>query len=280
MEYLMTYGWAILVIAVVLGVLFQLGVFSSSSFSVRAPQGSCQVFRPNGPTTTKNMNLVGVCTGQPPQFVTQFSVQSNSQIQVAHSNVLVPNTITINSWFQWDGVRYAPATSKDWAAVVSKNTYYGDFAVLVKRASGFTDSTINVYLNSQMVVSWQNLNPDTGWHMLSVTYNGFAASIYLDGALKASNPYSNAIIGTSNALIIGASVTYVWGGSISNFQIYNASLSADEIQTMYASGMGSAPMKLQNLAGWWPLNGDAKDYSGNNNNGVQTAISFTSQYGK
>ena len=32
MEYLMTYGWAILIIAVVLGALFSLGVFSSSSF--------------------------------------------------------------------------------------------------------------------------------------------------------------------------------------------------------------------------------------------------------
>ena len=33
MEYLMTYGWAILIIAVVLAVLFQLGVFSSASFT-------------------------------------------------------------------------------------------------------------------------------------------------------------------------------------------------------------------------------------------------------
>ncbi len=32
MEYLMTYGWAILIIAIVLGALFSLGVFSSSSF--------------------------------------------------------------------------------------------------------------------------------------------------------------------------------------------------------------------------------------------------------
>ncbi len=32
MEYLMTYGWAILIIAIVLAALFSLGVFSSSSF--------------------------------------------------------------------------------------------------------------------------------------------------------------------------------------------------------------------------------------------------------
>ncbi len=33
MEYLMTYGWAILIIAVVLGVLFQLGVFSGGTLT-------------------------------------------------------------------------------------------------------------------------------------------------------------------------------------------------------------------------------------------------------
>jgi len=54
MEYLMTYGWMILIIAVVLGALFQLGVFNSSSFSPRAPPSACQVFRPSclGTTTT------------------------------------------------------------------------------------------------------------------------------------------------------------------------------------------------------------------------------------
>jgi hypothetical protein len=36
MEYLMTYGWAILIIAVVLGALFSLGVFNSASLT---PQG-------------------------------------------------------------------------------------------------------------------------------------------------------------------------------------------------------------------------------------------------
>jgi hypothetical protein len=49
MEYLMTYGWAILVIAVVLGVLYSLGIFSPSNFAPKAQHGSCQVFRPNGP---------------------------------------------------------------------------------------------------------------------------------------------------------------------------------------------------------------------------------------
>ena len=46
MEYLMTYGWAILIIAVVLGALFSLGVFSGSSLlgtsCVAGPGFYCQ----------------------------------------------------------------------------------------------------------------------------------------------------------------------------------------------------------------------------------------------
>jgi hypothetical protein len=73
MEYLMTYGWAILIIAVVLGALFQLGVFNPMTFAPKAPPGACQVFRPNGPGTTSFINLEGVCSGEIPQYVAQFN---------------------------------------------------------------------------------------------------------------------------------------------------------------------------------------------------------------
>jgi len=73
MEYLMTYGWAILIIAVVLGALFQLGVFNPMTFAPKAPPGACQVFRPNGPGTTSFINLEGICSGELPQYAAQFN---------------------------------------------------------------------------------------------------------------------------------------------------------------------------------------------------------------
>ena len=54
---------------------------------------------------------------------------------------------------------------------------------------------------------------------------------------------------------------------MANVQAYNTSLSASEIQALYHEGIGGAPIKPQNIVGWWPLNGNAQDYSGNNNNG-------------
>ena len=44
MEYLMTYGWAILIIAVVLAALYSLGLFNSAAWGPRASSGSCKVF--------------------------------------------------------------------------------------------------------------------------------------------------------------------------------------------------------------------------------------------
>src|SRR5487761_2342245 len=85
MEYLMTYGWAILIVAVVLAAFFYLGVFSGANLAPRAQPGSCKVLRPNGPGTTTFINLAGVCTGQLPQFVAQFNGQS-SYVNVGDSN--------------------------------------------------------------------------------------------------------------------------------------------------------------------------------------------------
>src|SRR5487761_2388999 len=97
MEYLMTYGWAILIVAVVLGALFQLGVFSNSSLTPKAQPGSCKVLRPNGPGTTVFINLAGVCTGQLPQFVGSFDGVS-SYITLPSSSEVTGNRITVAIW--------------------------------------------------------------------------------------------------------------------------------------------------------------------------------------
>jgi hypothetical protein len=90
MEYLMTYGWAILIIAVVLGALFQLGVFNANNFAPKAPPGACQVFRPNGPGTTSFINLEGACSGELPQYAAQLNGASN----IIVNYVVVPHTTT------------------------------------------------------------------------------------------------------------------------------------------------------------------------------------------
>ena len=103
MEYLMTYGWAILIIAIVLVALFSLGVFNSANFAPKAPPGSCQVFRPNGPGTAFDLNLEGECNGELPQYVAQFNVQQTSNISMQSSpSFSTPRQFTISAWVEPD----------------------------------------------------------------------------------------------------------------------------------------------------------------------------------
>ncbi|MGC8662581.1 MAG: hypothetical protein ACP5RT_02225, partial [Candidatus Micrarchaeia archaeon] len=72
--------------------------------------------------------------------------------------------------------------------------------------------------------------------------------------------------------------TRLEGGYLSNVQLYNTSLSQADLQALYQEGIGGAPIDLQNLVGWWPLNGNANDYSGNGNNGQASGVTYVSNW--
>jgi hypothetical protein len=73
---------------------------------------------------------------------------------------------------------------------------------------------------------------------------------------------------------------YYFQGQMSNIQIYDTALSAAEIQALYAKGVGGDALAVPNLVGWWPLNGDTKDYSGNGNGaGTPYNMSMNSTWG-
>ena len=276
MEYLMTYGWAILIIAVVLGALFQLGVFNSSSFSPRAPPGACQVFRPGGPGSTTNINLMGVCTGQLPQYVAKFDGAS-SYVRIPLSTNLPNNFFNGDEWaFSSQILRSStsPANSDFFQGQTHKPRFrwYGG----VIGVDAFVGGT---YIGIASAPSPSN----NVFHHIVITssYSGNYLRIYVDGGLSGSSSFVRIDSGATYYLLSANHfATEWWNGTISNVQIYNTSLTANQIQALYLQGIGGAPMKLQNLVGWWPLNGNSNDYSGNNNNGVPTALTFTSQYGK
>jgi len=275
MEYLMTYGWAILIIAVVLGALFQLGVFNSSSFSPRAPPGACQVFRPSGPGTTTNINLMGVCTGQLPQYVAKFNGLS-SWVNAGNTVSLnIATAITLEAWIRPDTVTpgYQAILEKGWWMPIPKHWLYLRFSTLILEISSSSD----------VVAQYLNLQPGN-WYQVVGTWDGSNVQVYVNGQAGSGASATGNIGQVIYPYAIGSMSegqgSNNFNGLIANVQIYNASLSANQIQALYLEGIGGAPMKLQNLAGWWPLNGNSNDYSGNNNNGVPTAVTFTSQYGK
>jgi Concanavalin A-like lectin/glucanases superfamily len=259
MEYLMTYSWALIIIVVVLASLYALGFFNSNTFAARAQPGACQVYRPYGPGTLQLVNLQGVCGTELPKTVASFG--GNGKITVANSVYLgISNTLTIAMWI------YASSPAPASQSIVSKTGTY---------SLGITNSGANVVFATNTVGSvsaaYPNLN---AWHFVAATYNAAFLCIYVDGKLSGSCASQTSYVGNLSNVIIGNG----FKGELSNIQIYNTSLNSNQISVMYGRGIGGPPLILQNLEGWWPLNSDMNDYSGNGDNGAANSISFVASW--
>lgn len=278
MEYLMTYGWAILIIAVVLGAIYSLGLFNLNTLGPRATPGSCQVYRPNGPASTAYINLAGVCTNQLPQYVAYFNSQGYITMPYAVATE-TSNSFTASLW-----IRSTLGGSGTGVFDTAQDVgCYGDREI-VNTNIDFQSTLSNATLCKQALTT--STVPQVGqWYDMVITYNSTGISnnwiIYINGVQSAISTLK----GPLNAVPSG-SVGYIGGfpgyqnfnGLIANLQLYNTSLDANTVKILYLSGIGGNPVQLQNMVGWWPLNGNANDYSGNLNNGAPTSITYTNQW--
>ncbi len=281
MEYLMTYGWAILIIAVVLAALFSLGVFNTANLGPRAQPGSCHVFRPGGPGTNTNVNLEGICNGELPEYVAGFNGQ-NASVNLNVTKIPIgASARTVVAWFY--ATAQPPSSNQDSIfAYGTANSCDQTFWVSVTSPSNTCDGGqifIDNWCTCQAFPGFTSLTTRK-WYFVADEYNGTNQIGYLgDGGNLVSVHTAVSINTGSSPFYIGYwTVRQYFNGSIANVQVYNSSLSSNEISLLYQEGVGGTPIDLQNLVGWWPLNGNAQDYSGNNNNGEATNVIFTSQW--
>jgi hypothetical protein len=275
MEYLMTYGWAILIIALALGVLYSLGIMNPKNFIPRSPPGSCFVFRPNGPGTTDYVSLQGTC-GYLPMYVGSFN-GVNSYISIQNTPSLNPTAeLTLVAWF-----KYASIKNTFNNGIVSKNAWYQYRLAQWRRNDPTIVFSVSIN-NTAYEISTSNALQVGKWYFIVGTAkSGDQQRLYVNAQLVQNRSLPNLPFSTSSSNVeIGKDVgnNYI-NGSIANVQIYNTALTPQEIQYLYQQGLGGGPIRLQNLVGWWPLNGDAKDYSGNNNHGtINGGVTFVQNY--
>jgi hypothetical protein len=270
MEYLMTYGWAILIIAVVLGALYQIGAFSSSSLTVRAPPGACKVLR-----TSASVNLVGQCSGLLPKYVAQFNGQSYVAFSSSSTSLSGLSAFSISTWMMAGTIsglqelvgRHNDCTNAQGTVRLNSNKVQ----LLLTTTTGCASPSSSASLVSGM------------WYNVVETYNGVQLTTYINGVFDNGVADTGSVTANSVAMAIGAgswTSSEQFSGDIADVQIYNSSLDASSVATLYQEGLGGAPIVPGNIVDWWPLNGDANDYGGKNNNGASTAITYVSQYGK
>ena len=279
MEYLMTYGWAILIIAVVLGVLYYLGVFNTSNLAPRLQPGSCHVAR-----TSAGVENFGVCAGLP-EFVAEFNNPVNTSTPQDYIDILNPgpsyftsNAFTVSMWanVQKDNIAYPkePIFSMGCGSFFQVN--FGYWHVPSSRLFDFYVGPDNAELRTSSPIS---LNE---WYNIIGTYDSGNFVMYVNGQAVNSSTGSGTSLSSDTSGTVGigdeggCAANFI--GYISNAQIYNASLSAAEAKALYMEGIGGAPVIPQSIVGWWPLNGNAADYSGNNNNGQSVNVQYTNTW--
>ncbi len=277
MEYLMTYGWAILIIAVVLAALFELGVFNANNLGPRAQPGSCHVFRPNGPGTTAFINTEGLCNGELPQYVAQFSGSAN--IIGSFSGGFPynsPTPITMTAWIK------DPGNSGIAALAVGSNSYGCTTHLYEAGLNSYSSDTLTYHgccndYTSSPITGFDRA--DGSWHFIAISYTPGTMIFEADNNIQTYSVTLDPNLG-GTLILMGQDECDHWyfAGYEANVQLYNTSLSANDLQALYKEGIGGAPIDLQNLVGWWPLNGNAQDYSGNNNNGQINGVAFTGSW--
>jgi len=282
----MTYGWAILIIALTLAVLYSLGIMNPKNFLPRAPPGSCFVFRPNGPGTTDFISLQGTC-GYLPMYVASFNGSANIVIN-SLSPLLPGNQATMAVWAYWtSGPHVVGSCCGSRQEILGSDSApgYEVNPIIAVNDSGTNEAETWVCTTT---ACWPEAKSPpnsiiTGrWYFLVSRYNGSYLSLWINGIQVATTGVSGnlALQGSGLYTYIGSRSTTgsFFNGKVANAQIYNTALTQQEIQYLYQEGLGGGPIRLQNLVGWWPLNGDAKDYSGNNNNGKIYYVTFIQNY--
>jgi hypothetical protein len=267
LEYLLTYGWAILIIAIVVAVLFYIGIFSGAPRNLASP-GACQVVRPSGPGTLP-ATVSGVCLNDPPTAVAAISPTSN---------FLVYNSALLGGLQQGAGQSYFA-----WIYVASLSgspiiVGYGDrsLGMIVDGPSGNLLAAYN-WCGGCFSTTDSGESISTGqWYFVGITYNTTpptAITYYLGDAkgMLATNTVTpseapgdissqNLYIGGYDGSVIGS-----FTGYISNVQLYDIALPNATVKELYLEGIGGSPIDPTNLVGWWPLNENSNDSSGNLN---------------
>jgi hypothetical protein len=140
-----------------------------------------------------------------------------------------------------------------------------------------------VHYTNQTVVASLNPIQLNQWYFVAVTYSKPYLKLYVNGVYQGET-YGTFPITVNSRMELGAFNTiyageYFQGAfQVSNFQAYNSSLSSNQILFMYNEGIGGAPLDLQNLVGWWPLNGNLNDYSGNNHTSYSANAIYTNSW--
>ncbi len=244
MEYLMTYGWAILIIAVVLGALYSLGIFNGANFlggtCVAGPGYLCSdpllsasgtlafTYGYQGP----NVTVIGFACTNTTTAPASFALSGSSDLQPGQEESVsvscpLQSGATLGTpysgylWVEYDQAGQSDLISR-FATIrttVSKSSPAGILYVgFLYPGRVYTDELASVYANNGTIINEYPLTANA--YALNVSPGGSTLYAFQgNGNIIAWNPVSNSVegvvtvpLGANTPLGVGASPNgrYLW----------------------------------------------------------------------
>ena len=294
MEYLMTYGWAILIIAVVLSVIYMLGLTNNLAYAPKVPPGSCTVYR-----SGVEVSLEGECQNGLPEYTVKLepSPHANVSIPSIQNQLATTNNLTITAWINPEtpyGTNCNPGGYQlDCGWIFSE---YSVFGLATCQLGSGTIELCTYYWNEP------GFPPSQGtWELDPNSILQAGNWYYVAAVLQCAYSCTSTSNGIETLYLNGNPTGTVWGvksfgakfwlptigggccnqnlqGEVANVQLYYTDLSPGYIQKSYLEGIGGDPIDLQDLRGWWPLNGNTNDYAGYPDNATSVNVIYNGQW--
>lgn len=234
----------------------------------------------NGYTLTNN-NTVGEGTGVFGGCADFGAGNTNKYLSVASDFGIDGGNTTISGWFKL----HSEISSGVYSFVdFGSETNYIAYWMLYEYNAGTRRLTFNrqEQLLENNFLNY-NVTLGTGWNHIALTYNGTTLRAYLNGSHIASLACSgNGSGAVADHVSIGRNDQYDYYASIlaDDVAIFSIALSADQIKELYEGRFIGEAWPQSGLVAGYHLNGGSTDFSGNNNHGTDTAITYSQANGK
>lgn len=267
--------------AVALVIIYQAGVMRSLFLALGsvtlppvASPGGCSVYMPLEYVYQLHGLFGQNCTESVPEYVARFSGSGFVETGVN----LFPSMAAPRSVFGW--------------VLYNSSGGGGTYAVQSYEANGISASGLYIYRGN--VCFWAGAGcygkdpiPKDTWVFVGYTIRADpeVVTVYIDGKVAYYENLQQAANAQGVNSTIGAGVgkgceniCYYMNGLISNVQVYNTAMPPDQVNRLYQEGIGGAPVDTPHIVGWWPLNQNTNDYSGNLNNGSAINVTFVKDW--
>lgn len=240
----------------------------------------------NGFYNSTNIGILINNTYGPTMHVSEFNALQQSHVYIPAKASLSPQAgtsgaMSMCAWYEienlqnYNGLLFkgipSPSNGNMMEYAVDYNGLSQGFDVWSSSGGIIASASAGNSIPQSSVGKWQFM-------CFAYNFNSALAYYYLNGNVYTDNSFNQNQLPSSQAgsggLVFGAGENGYSDVRIANVQLYNTSISAEDMNQIYSQGMFGMPLSGSGLVSWWPLLGDAADYNMGKNTGFSQNIAY------